>query len=102
MDFKLNRKGIAELEKGPDVAAARQKVAEEIASEIERNAPSMVKRTGKFHVDVSGDEIKAVVRSPYWHWAEHGTTKQPARPYIRPSVARVLSRHGGKFSTGRS
>jgi len=103
--FRLNRNATRLLTSTPQMASHLRRVAQDVADEIERDAPQWIKRSGaKFSGEVvrgrSGLEGEARVESPFWHMAEFGTVNNPPTPYIRPAAQRVLNRRGGRLGIG--
>lgn len=102
--FELNRQADEQLAKAVAMKAAMTKVADEITEDMERRAPDMIRSTGTFSTDAekgtSGWAGLAIVKSPFWHWAEFGTAGHHFRspqPFIRPAGQSVISRMGGRW-----
>lgn len=102
--FELNRQAAKQLENDAGMKRAVQSIAEDIADEMENRAPDMVKQNATFSADTqkgsSGWEGLAIVKSPFWHWAEYSTGGRHFRtpqPFIRPAGQSVMSRHGGRW-----
>lgn len=106
MRFEFDRQSIQRIQSDTDMRKAVESIASDVASEIERRAPGMVRSNGRFFAETerSGDgwEGRAAVKSPFWHWAEYGTSGRHFRspqPYIRPAAQSVMSRLGGRWKT---
>lgn len=60
-----------------------------IARAIGAAAPdTTIDEPAEFHAEAIEGEVEAAIYSEDWYWflAEYGTVKEPARPYVRPSV----------------
>ncbi len=96
--FRPNRQGIAVLARAPEMTRHMRRLAQAGAAEVEAAAPHMVKHRGSsIHGEASNGEGRIIVQSPFWHIDEYGTVNNAPSPYIRPTVARFLSRIGGRF-----
>lgn len=102
MAFAPNRRGIDALAHSAEMDRYLTRIAKEGAAEVEQAAPGIVKVTGsRIYGEGSRGEGRIVVDSPFWHFPEYGGRKFTMRPYIRPTVQRLLARHGGRFKAGR-
>lgn len=102
--FTPNRRAAVEIAAGPKMAAYLERVAEAAAAEVDRRASSIVKHRGSLISGgvtrtAAGAEGRVTVKSPFWHLPEHGSSRFPPRPYIRPGVQAVLSRVGGRWKS---
>lgn len=102
--FIPNPAASAQLARSPQMSQFLKKIADDAAVEVERRAPSIVKHrgsriAGEVRQTVAGAEGIVLVDSPFWHFAEIGHSRYPARPYIRPGVQAVLSKYGGRWKS---
>lgn len=97
MPFQVNSDLKGVLERDPGVNAYLRRVAAATAQAVEREAPGIVRDNGRFYSEAGIGETRVVVDSPFWHWPEFGGTNFPHRPYIRPTVQRLLSAMGGRW-----
>lgn len=102
--FELDRQAVRKLQTAADMERFVGKVAGEIADEMQRTAPAMVRDNGRFFAETEkgGDGWAglAVVKSPFWHWATYGTAGRHFRspqPFIHPSAQKVLSKYRGRW-----
>lgn len=103
MTFTPNARGISSLSRTPEMTRYLRRIADEGARDVVAAAPGIVKHQGsRIYGEASDGEGRIVVDSPFWHFDEYGNRKYRQRPYIRPTVQRLLSRYGGRFTaTGR-
>jgi HK97 gp10 family phage protein len=90
-----NRAAEAELKRSPGARAMLEHVGELIASDAAAGAP---KRTGRGAESIRGDVVEAPdglrVRVSwdrdhfYMSFAETGTSREPARPFLRPAATK--------------
>lgn len=104
--FELNRRAAKQLANDAGMRRAVEKVAGDITEEMENRAPDMVRRNSTFSTDTQkgrdGWEGLAIVKSPFWHWAEFGTAGRHFRtpqPFVRPAGQSVISRMRGRWRT---
>lgn len=98
--FELNRQADEQLMKSPEMRRFLNGVADETVAEMERHAPEMVRSNAKFRTEVDDGEARAIVKSPFWHWAEYGTAGRHFRspqPFIRPAAQSIISRYRGRW-----
>lgn len=100
--FKPNRSAAKQLLDDSMMGAALGRFAEEGAELTETSAPKIVRGKGSLIFSETaktahGWEGRIIVRSPFWHFPEYGHSRYPPRPYLRPSVQKLLSRYGGRF-----
>lgn len=100
MTFRPDARGIDALARTPEMTRYLARIADEGARDVEASAPRIVKHRGsRIYGEASDGEGRIIVDSPFWHWREYGTSKMAQRPYIRPTVQRLLARYGGRFTT---
>lgn len=102
--FELDRNAAKKLANDTAMKRAMESVASDITAEMERRAPDMVKRNGTFSTETKkgsdGWEGRAMVKSPFFHWAEWGTSGRHFRspqPFIRPAGQAILSKFNGRW-----
>jgi HK97 gp10 family phage protein len=94
----------------PEMRRYMEKIAEDAAEDVRRRAPydsGALQESVKGSVELtsSGYVAKVTVggrEAWYWLFPEFGTSRVPARPYLRPGVQATLSRYGGRFRGDRS
>lgn len=102
--FEPNRKATRLLAVEAQMRRALGKIAEDGAAQVEAAAPRIVKQRGsRIYSETAqgpdGWEGRVIVRSPFWHFPEIGHSRYPPRPYLRPTVQKLISRYGGRFKS---
>lgn len=100
MRFELNRQADEQLMQSAEMRRFLGQLAGETVAEMERRAPEMVSRNATFRTEVHDGEGRAIVKSPFWHWAEYGTAGRHFRtpqPFIRPAAQSIISRYRGRW-----
>lgn len=102
--LKLNPRAAAEIANATQMRSAMDRLAEEGVEQVEAAAPSIVKQTGsriygKAENDGDGWYARVAVQSPFWHFPEYGHSRYPPRPYLRPTIQKLISRYGGRFKS---
>lgn len=96
--FVLNKQAADQLARSAGVEQFLHDVATDAAAEVDRRAPRIVKGAGmSIGADSERGEARVVVVSPFWHWPEYGTSKYPAKSYLRPGVQAIITRRGGRW-----
>jgi hypothetical protein len=102
--FKPNRQAAKQLLGDEPMRRAMEQIARQGADNVEARAPRIVKHRGsRIYGEAKSDSGEWIayiaVRSPFWHFPEYGHSRYAPRPFLRPGVQEVLSRHGGRFKS---
>jgi HK97 gp10 family phage protein len=95
---RLNARAIEDWAAGGDAEALLRNLGEQVVNDAYRDAP---KRTGEgaasIHYEIEHDSRGAVVKvswdADHWYmmFAELGTSREAARPFLRPAILKHRS-----------
>lgn len=109
MKFTPNPNFAREIAREAAMGAFLKSVADDAASQVRPLVPvddGTLRDSVTSDVEMTRDGFQGVVKvggrkAFYWHWIEFGTSREGARPFLRPGVQSAIGRLGGRLGESR-